>query len=397
MIECGFFNSVNGDRLYTADQMTRPYELLVSNGVFATPSGTASDYLQVNAKSGFNVVVKAGRGIFKNKWFINDGDMLLTVDGPEISNRIDSVIVRINTGDDGDDARSGSIVIKKGVEATTPTAPKMERSVDIHEYRLADIYIGSEVTEILPANIKDYRASSDCGFITSLVQQVDTSTLFIQWEDAYKRYYEQVEADNQAYYDSNKSRFDAYYTEVNQTFDDFYATNKTKFDTLYNNNKSRFDTFYSTNSSRFDTYYYENDARFDEYYELNAETFNTWFQEIKDTAGTLTLVRLYSSSHTVSEDGQTVIPIDIEEFNNELDILQVYINGLLAVEGVDYTIASIPAESITLTNGVAVGTTVTFNIIKSADAVTSDSVIQQVARMETKIAELEARIEALEN
>lgn len=397
MIECGFFNSINGDREYSADQMTRPYELLVSNGVFATPKGVPSDYLQVYANGGFNIVVKAGRGIFKNKWLINDSDMLLTVDGPEISNRIDSVIVRINTGNDGLDSRSGTITIKKGKEAPTPTAPVMERSVDVHEYRLADITIGAEVTEILPANVKDCRASADCGFITSLVQQVDTDTLFTQWEDAYKRYYEQVEADNKAYYDSNKSRFDAYYTAVNKSFDDFYAENSSKFDTLYTQNQQRFNTYYTSNSARFDTYYNENDARFDEYYQLNAETFNTWFQSIKETAGTLTLVRMYSNSHVVSSIGQTIIPIGIEQFNNELDILQVYINGLLAVEGADYTIASIPAESITLTHGVANGTIVSFNVLKSADAVTNDSVIQQVARMESKIAELEARLEALEN
>lgn len=33
MISCGFFNAVNGDRTYNAEQMNNPYKRIVSNGV----------------------------------------------------------------------------------------------------------------------------------------------------------------------------------------------------------------------------------------------------------------------------------------------------------------------------------------------------------------------------
>jgi hypothetical protein len=32
--KCGFFNSINGDRLYNAEDMNNPYSRIVSNGVF---------------------------------------------------------------------------------------------------------------------------------------------------------------------------------------------------------------------------------------------------------------------------------------------------------------------------------------------------------------------------
>ena len=35
MIECGFFNSIDGDRKYNAEQMSNPYKRIVSDGVFA--------------------------------------------------------------------------------------------------------------------------------------------------------------------------------------------------------------------------------------------------------------------------------------------------------------------------------------------------------------------------
>lgn len=318
MIECGFFNSVDKDRTYSADEMGRPYELLVSNGVFATQNGAPSDYLQVYADNGMNVVVKPGRGIFKDKWLINNNEMSLTIDAAEVTlTRIDSVIVKIDTSES---VRAGTIEIKKGTPASSPVAPTMERSLDIHEYRLANITIGPQVTEITQKNITDMRGSADCPWVTSLVQQVDTSTLLVQWQDAYQTYYAE-----------------------------------------------------------------------------NEETFNTWFQEVKDTAGTLTLIRMYSGYHETTEESQTVIPIDMEQFNNALDILQVYINGLLAIEGVDYSIASIPAESITLLNPVDIGTIVSFNVIKSSDATVTDTMAQQVVDLETKVADLEERIRALEN
>lgn len=43
----GFFNSVNGDRTYNADQISDYFLKLISNGVFATPSNA----MQVQASA----------------------------------------------------------------------------------------------------------------------------------------------------------------------------------------------------------------------------------------------------------------------------------------------------------------------------------------------------------
>ena len=63
-VECGFFDSVNKDRLYSADQMNLPYKRLISNGVFANKDGTASDDFKVQPVFGTtNIKVKAGQGL----------------------------------------------------------------------------------------------------------------------------------------------------------------------------------------------------------------------------------------------------------------------------------------------------------------------------------------------
>ena len=44
------------------------------------------------------------------------------------------------------------------------------------------------VTEITQADITDTRANTQiCGWVTGLIRQVDTSQLFLQWQDAYEK------------------------------------------------------------------------------------------------------------------------------------------------------------------------------------------------------------------
>lgn len=38
-VNCGFFDSIDGDRLYTAEKMNEPYSHFISDGIFATPTG----------------------------------------------------------------------------------------------------------------------------------------------------------------------------------------------------------------------------------------------------------------------------------------------------------------------------------------------------------------------
>ena len=402
-ISCGFFDSVNKDRLYKAEEMTRPYELLVSNGVFATPKGTPSTYLQVYADSGMKVVVRPGRGIFKDKWFINDSDLLLTISPAEINlTRVDAIVVRIDTSED---VRAGTIEIKKGTPASEEEAkaPDMERTLDVHEYKLASIKIKPEVTQIEQANITDERGGVDCGWVTSLVNQMDTTTLFEQWKDAYNTYYEQVETDFETYYNDNKSRFDAYYNQVVSSFDSFMSSSRSSFDTYYAENKSRFDSYYSSLESKYNTYYNQQVSRFDAQYNSNQTKFNTQydnnqdkfdaqydnnqtdfenqynsnqstfdkqctdnqaefdalFNEMTSTTGSLTM-SVNTGYYKTTKAGETTVAVT-PDFN----YLSVYINGLHAVPNLDYTLSG---KTITLTKGVLAGTIVSYVAFKQGSA-----------------------------
>ena len=67
MLKTGFFNSVDGDRKYSADDLSSFFVKLISDGVFPNPSNN----LKVVAKSGLTVTVKEGFGFIKAKYAEN--------------------------------------------------------------------------------------------------------------------------------------------------------------------------------------------------------------------------------------------------------------------------------------------------------------------------------------
>lgn len=187
-MNCGFFDSVNKDRLYSADQMNRPYKRLVSNGVFATTQGTPSTDLQVfSANDNMNVIVKKGEGIFGDKWFENSTDLVITVpSNTYIVPRIDSIIVQIDKRTSG---RVGNIVYRTGTPSSNPEVPTINEVDNVIEYRLANIRVAAGAVYIGQEFISDLRGSKECPWVTHLLKQIDTSSLYEQWQAAYLAYY----------------------------------------------------------------------------------------------------------------------------------------------------------------------------------------------------------------
>ena len=87
-VSFGFFDSVNDDRLYNADDISNYFVKLITNGVFATPASA----MQVQSNSGMTVKVSAGWGFISCKWVHNDAPYILTLDALDmVLNRIDLI------------------------------------------------------------------------------------------------------------------------------------------------------------------------------------------------------------------------------------------------------------------------------------------------------------------
>lgn len=172
----GFFNSVNGDRVYNAEDMNRIFDGLITSGVYES----VGNKLAVQPNSGMTIQIATGRGWFNRHWVDNDTPYLITLNASDVVlNCICAVCIRV---DENDSVRTAVPYIKYSDFATSPVKPTMTRSDSINEYCLAYITIRAGATEITAADIEDARGNEAvCGWVTGLVQQLSSATLFEQW------------------------------------------------------------------------------------------------------------------------------------------------------------------------------------------------------------------------
>ena len=188
-IKYGFFNSVSGDRKYNADDISNYFLKLISDGVFATPATC----MQVVESSGMNVNVSAGWAFIRCKWINNTTYESLTIEPSDlVLNRIDRVVLHL---DPSVSSRNITIAVKKGTAAATPEPPELTRISDgIYELSLAQIAVNAGATAITQAEITDERNDADvCGYVAGLIDQIDASNLFAQFQSAFDQWFETVQ------------------------------------------------------------------------------------------------------------------------------------------------------------------------------------------------------------
>lgn len=152
----GFFNSVNGDRKYNAEQMSEYFRGIINEGVYQHLDGG----LAVTAGTGLAVNVAAGRAIIQNRWIQNSAAMSLTIAAAsETYARKDAVVIRLNWS-----SRAISIAVKTGTPAASPVAPSMTRNATTYEMALAYVNVAANATSV---TVTDKRSDSTvCGWVT---------------------------------------------------------------------------------------------------------------------------------------------------------------------------------------------------------------------------------------
>lgn len=177
MVTYGFFNSVDGDRRYTADQMSTYFKGLISDGVY---EGVGSA-LVVTAGDGMTVNVGTGRAIIDCKWINLDGAESLPISPASPTQaRYTAVVVRLDR-----ENRQMVLTTVDGEPAASPVMPE----IGDDELCLAMVYVTANAVSISQVNITDMRGSQYCLWVTGLIDQLDTSTLFLQWQTAFDEWF----------------------------------------------------------------------------------------------------------------------------------------------------------------------------------------------------------------
>jgi hypothetical protein len=183
----GFFNSVDGDRMYNAIQVSSIFDGIIEDGIF----GSIGDTFQVLATTGLGVSVGTGRAWFDHTWTYNDALIPIVLDGSDpILPRYDAIILEI---DESVGVRANSIKKVTGTPATTPVYPTLTNTEYIHQYPFAYVLVNGGATSITQASITNMIGTGSCPFVTGPLSVVSTNDLVAQWEEEFNLWFDQMQ------------------------------------------------------------------------------------------------------------------------------------------------------------------------------------------------------------
>lgn len=233
MERCGFFDAylVGGeyDRVYLAEAFAAYFASFIGNGVYAKHS----NQLQVVQQStpAMSIQVLGGQGWIDGYWYENTDSLSIPIEVADgVLNRIDSIVLRL-----GFSERDMWLAIKKGTPANVPSPPALTRNADYYELQLAEISVPASSISITQAQITDTRMNANvCGWVTGVIDQIDTTTLFNQFETyfaEFKAFYEQEYVN---WTTERQQAYLAWITNQENEFTDWYNEHTASWQTQFN-------------------------------------------------------------------------------------------------------------------------------------------------------------------
>lgn len=268
----GFFNSVDHDRLYDATDISRLFDGLIRDGIFAS----IGDCLVVKQSNQMNVTVGTGRAWFNHTWSYNDALYPVTIPPSEIlMDRIDAVVLEINSVES---VRANSIKLIKGTPSSTPTKPSLTNTKEVHQYPLAYVTVGKEVTSIRQADIENCVGTSACPFVTGILEVISIEQLIPQWKDILNRFVEENTANFNTWMNGEKQDYQAWLAAAKKEITDWQATSKSDYQKWYDSIKNGYDQWFATIKAAYDA----NWSTFQQWEKASQAEFDKWFENIKN-------------------------------------------------------------------------------------------------------------------
>lgn len=214
------------DRVYLAEDFAKYFSLFISNGVFPNPSTG----LQVLAQEvpNMTVTLKPGFAFINGYGYENTSDYKFTIDTADgVLNREDSIFIRWYLTD-----RKIAAYKAVGTPGAEASHVDLIRTEDYWDLCVARILVEAGVTSITQSAITDTRLNTDlCGIVATLVDQVDTTTL-----------YNQIQADLEEFQNVSEEDFTEWYNQQQQMFTTWYQKQQSDFDEWFDDINSKLGT-----------------------------------------------------------------------------------------------------------------------------------------------------------
>lgn len=183
----GFFNARETeegtyDREYDAEQFAEYFANFISDGVYANPANQLKVVLAPSKP--FVVIVRKGKAYIDGYWYELTEDMEITIPVNTKPYAIKDVVCC--TLDKTE--RKVSIVLKEDVTSDYPANNNTQ-----HDLVLSTILVQPNASKLNAEDITDKRPDKTyCGFVTGMVDQIDTTELFNQYDDAFQNWFNEM-------------------------------------------------------------------------------------------------------------------------------------------------------------------------------------------------------------
>ncbi len=210
---CGFFNSLNRDRMYNASHFGRCFDGIILSGILAS----IGDCFVVKAATGMTVNVGSGKSWYLGSWLENDADLPVPIEQSDVVlSRIDAVVMEFNSTET---VRWNYIHVVKGEPSSTPAKPALVNTKAVVQVPLAYISVGPNVSSIVQADITNCVGTSESPFATGVMSTISTDELVKQWRDQWNQWFANTTAESEADIAEQQEMFTAWFDTVKETLD----------------------------------------------------------------------------------------------------------------------------------------------------------------------------------
>ena len=200
-ITSGFYNSVNGDRKYDAEQLSSMFDGFISEGVFAT----CGEAFAITPGTGLRVVMAPGRAWLNHRWVLNDAPLSIDIpaNSASVGYKLHAIVLDVDVRDDVRGASAGVVSCNTVFTEWTPPMsdlhvymydyiyPSVKHTNERKQYIIAFVLVGPNETSINSSNIfyrvgkkTDYHKYHP-NFVTGLVDTITSEVFLNRMESSY--------------------------------------------------------------------------------------------------------------------------------------------------------------------------------------------------------------------
>lgn len=317
MLTYGFYDSINHDRRYNAIQMSSIFDGIINDGIFMS----IGERFNISASGNdMTVTVGTGRAWFDHTWTLNDSILLLELPPSElILNRYDAVVLEVNSEVS---VRANEIKIISGTPSSNPVYPTLKKTKTVHQYPLAYIYVGKNVTAVRQADITSMIGKGDTPYVTGIIDTIDIEDMVSQWEDQWKKFFEMQTEDMTATNENWKEQWRTWFSEYTADMDETSKRWKDLWHQWYH-------MYTDSSSEEFGNWKTQQKAEFIE-----------WFNSLKDM---------------LTEQVEAMMAAEIEELKKRTAALEKFEDDLSNDQAIYQTIDDSNGDPITDNTGDPIG------------------------------------------